>query len=269
MAAGAGGEAVPMLEVQLELSGAEVVYVPEIGEAAGGGNSVSGLAHTWIKSFLETATLLKRLDTGDGEVAVLLCCWKREHRFANCLTPPAPVLVPCSSALSCAAHPRLSTADAGLQTHQLALPLRLPLHAAGTYAKELDEDVRVRAALSAVQLALLDTEERCAAFRQQFAQYSHLWERDMQQALRSFLASGMAGGGEQGPALEVFAAELARFKVFQDEVQALPASVAVGWVRVDARPIKQVRVPAGFGEAPHLAHACTWALPHASWSIII
>ena len=121
----------------------------------------------------------------------------------------------------------------------------------------------MRAALSAVQLALLDTEERCAAFRQQFAQYSHLWERDMQQALRSFLASGTAscgragsaGGGEQGPALEAFASELARFRVFQEEVQSLPASVAMGWVRVDARPIKQVRVPASFGMALHLAHA--------------
>lgn len=111
--------------------------------------------------------------------------------------------------------------------------------------------MRVRAALSAVQLALLETEERCAALRQQFAQYSHLWQRDMQQALRSFLAggtsdscadgaAGSAGCSEQGPSLEAFAAELARYKAFQEEVQALPACVAVGWVKVDARPIKQV-----------------------------
>ena len=114
-----------MLEVQLELSGAEVVYVPGIDEvAAGGGNSVSGLAHTWIKSFLETATLLKRLDSGDGEGPELPCCWNRELTFATCLMPPAP----CSSALSCATRQRLSTAHAALQTNHLALPLRLSLH---------------------------------------------------------------------------------------------------------------------------------------------
>ncbi len=67
LAGGASADAVPMLEVQLELSGAEVVYVPEISEAAAGGNaSVSGLAYAWIKNFFEAGTLLKRLDTGEG-----------------------------------------------------------------------------------------------------------------------------------------------------------------------------------------------------------
>jgi len=135
------------------------------------------------------------------------------------------------------------------------MPLAV-LHPAGTYAKELDEDVRVRAALSAVQLALLETEERCATFRQQFAQFSHLWQRDMQQALRSFLASDTAGAdGKQGPPLEAFAAELARYKAFQEEVQALPSTVAVGWVKVDARPIKQVSMPCCYVGRPFLLNA--------------
>lgn len=63
-AAGDGGA---MLEVQLELSGTDVVYVPEIAElAAGGGGSVSGLAQGWIQAFFEAGTLIKRLDTGEG-----------------------------------------------------------------------------------------------------------------------------------------------------------------------------------------------------------
>ena len=104
-----------------------------------------------------------------------------------------------------------------------------------------------------MQLALLETEEHCAAFRQRFAKYSHLWQDDMQAALRAFLAGagsssgaltsrdgGSSGGGQQGgPSLEAFAAEIGRYKAIQDEVQALPASAAIGWIKVDARPLKQ------------------------------
>lgn len=149
------------------------------------------------------------------------------------------------------------------QTHN-QIPARPP---AGTYVKELDEDVRIREALSAVQLALLDTKERCAAFHQQFLKYSHLWQVDMQQALRTFLRStttaasgsssahgvpptsttGDAGAVVQqqqqqhamGPRLEDFAAEIGKYKSIQDEVQALPSSAALGWVKVDAKPLKQ------------------------------
>lgn len=105
-----------------------------------------------------------------------------------------------------------------------------------------------------VQLALLETEERCGAFRQQYAKYAHLWEGNMQQALRDFLAASTAasgGGGEggegsssggsgSGPSLEAFAAEIAKYKALQDEVSALPSSAPIGWIKVDARPIKQV-----------------------------
>lgn len=105
--------------------------------------------------------------------------------------------------------------------------------------KELDEDVRIREALSGVQLALLETEERCAAFRQQFLKYSHLWEVDMQQALRGFLTGNGTNGQHGGPNLEAFAAEIAKYKAIQDELQALPSSAAIGWIKVDAKPLKQ------------------------------
>lgn len=98
----------------------------------------------------------------------------------------------------------------------------------------------MRAALAAVQAALADTEQLCAAFRQQFDKYAHLWQSDMHAALQNILASGGSdGSGAQKPSLEAFAAEIGRYKAIQDEVQALPASAALGWVKVDARPLKQ------------------------------
>ena len=156
---------------------------------------------------------------------------------------------------------RLPGSEKGVASHS-PLPLPLPHlphpylcllspSPAGTYAKELEEDVRIREALSNVQLALLETEEHCAAFRQRFAKYSHLWQDDMQAALRAFLAGagsgsgsgrdgGSSGSGQPGgPSLEAFAAEIGRYKAIQDEVQALPASAAIGWIKVDARPLKQ------------------------------
>lgn len=111
-----------------------------------------------------------------------------------------------------------------------------PATCTGDYAAELAGDARVQQAEAAVQAALRETEERCAAFRAQFAAYSHLWQADMQAALRAFLATGADGAP---PPLEAFAAEIARHKAVQDAVQALPASAAVGWVKVDARPVKQ------------------------------
>ena len=119
---------------------------------------------------------------------------------------------------------------------------------AGTYLKELEEDVRIRDALSNVQLALLETEEQCAAFKRQFDKYVHLWRDDMQLALRTFLAGGSNQSGgraagqpdlAQGPSLEAFAAEIAKYKAIQDEVQALPSSAAIGWIKADAKPLKQ------------------------------
>lgn len=97
--------------------------------------------------------------------------------------------------------------------------------------------MRLREALSSVQLALDENEARLAAFQQQFARFSCLWQTDMQAALADFLAA--AGSGQQAPPLDAFAAEMAKYKAMQEEVQALPASAAIGWIKVDAKPLKQ------------------------------
>lgn len=91
-------------------------------------------------------------------------------------------------------------------------------------------------ALAAVESALAATEARCAAFRSQFDKYSHLWRGDLQAALRDFLAAGAQQGG---PSLDAFASEIGRYKSMQDEVQAAPATAPIGWLKVDARPLKQ------------------------------
>ena len=107
----------------------------------------------------------------------------------------------------------------------------------GTYAKEIEEDVRIRDSMSNVQSALLEAEQQCAAFQQQFSKYAYLWQTDMQQALGNFLT--LQGRQQEGPSLASFAAEIATYKAIQEEVQALPSGAAFGWIKVDARPLKQ------------------------------
>lgn len=58
-------EIAPLLEIQLELVVPEIVWIPELGSGSGPG--VRDMFNRWFKSFLEIATLMKRLDTGEGQ----------------------------------------------------------------------------------------------------------------------------------------------------------------------------------------------------------
>lgn len=63
----AKGEISPLLEIQLELEAPETVWVPELGAGVAGRNgSVRNMFNLWLKSFLDIATLIKRLDIGEG-----------------------------------------------------------------------------------------------------------------------------------------------------------------------------------------------------------
>ena len=58
-------EIAPLLEIQLELVVPDIVWIPELG--SGGTPGVRDMFSKWFKSFLEIATLIKRLDTGEGQ----------------------------------------------------------------------------------------------------------------------------------------------------------------------------------------------------------
>jgi len=59
-------EIAPLLEIQLELIVPDIVWIPELG--SGGAPGVRDMFSKWFKSFLEIATLIKRLDTGEGQL---------------------------------------------------------------------------------------------------------------------------------------------------------------------------------------------------------
>eukprot|EP00899_Mesostigma_viride_P009330 jgi/Mesvir1/18399/Mv14277-RA.1 len=107
----------------------------------------------------------------------------------------------------------------------------------GNYLKELEEDYMVRDAISTVQGLVLANEAKCIEFKNTYLQFEYLWKRDLQATLAEFLAT--AEPGQEAPSLERFDAEISRYKAVQEEIHQLPATITIGWLRIDAKPIKQ------------------------------
>ena len=55
----------------------------------------------------------------------------------------------------------------------------------GNYAKELEEDYEISDEISALQELVIGNESTCAAFRQQFLDYSYLWTQDLNSTLEA------------------------------------------------------------------------------------
>jgi dynein heavy chain len=110
--------------------------------------------------------------------------------------------------------------------------------APGTYLPELEANHTITDAVNNLRRHVVENEAACATFRQGYVGFDHLWLLDMNETLQNFLEeNGLPEGGD--PPLECFDGEIARYKAAQSEVAALHTSVVIGWLRVDARPIKQ------------------------------
>ena len=46
-------------------------------------------------------------------------------------------------------------------------------------------------------------------------------------------------GTRDDPTLDRFEAEIAKYRAVQEEIQALPTSATLGYIKIDAKPIKQ------------------------------
>lgn len=106
-----------------------------------------------------------------------------------------------------------------------------------TYEHDLAGDVSVAAAVAALRATVLANEAACASFREGYAGLEYLWRRDLNETLHAFLTTNSTPNSE--PPLDKFDAEIARYKAAQNEVAALPTGQVIGWLRVDAKPMKQ------------------------------
>lgn len=55
----------PLLEIELDLIGGDVMYLPEVS-TQGDGGGIHDVLYGWIETFFRVASIFKRLDTGEG-----------------------------------------------------------------------------------------------------------------------------------------------------------------------------------------------------------
>lgn len=81
-------------------------------------------------------------------------------------------------------------------------------------------------AISQVQALILANEVKCKDFKDQFSRFDYLWKRDLPATLADFLATeGVVNpdGTRDEPALDKFEAEIAKYRVLQDEIHVRTA----------------------------------------------
>ena len=106
----------------------------------------------------------------------------------------------------------------------------------GNYVLELEEDFQLMDAISAVQNVVLANERSCIEFKNSYTKYDYLWKQDLNDTLQEFLAANVTEDGDTPQ--EKFDVQIAKYKALQEEIQAMPAGLAIGWIRIDAKPLK-------------------------------
>jgi len=162
----------PLLEIKLELVTPDICFVPDL-EFNAKGDGVRDLVSGWINSIVNIGTLIKRLDTGDGD-----------------------------------------------------------------YLNDIQDDLDVKWITSAINRLVNEMEANCMNFRESFMSYSYLWQEDINGLFKEFLETETRPGKDIPP-LPKFEEKIKRYRDLEDEIKELTASKTFGWIRVDAKPIKQ------------------------------
>ena len=103
--------------------------------------------------------------------------------------------------------------------------------------KELEEDFYILDGVSELQAVILANEADCVAFKESYDKYQYLWRNDLNGTLAEFVEQNGSDGDD--PELDVFDAEIAKYKAVQEEISHLTTSAVIGWIRIDAKPMKQ------------------------------
>eukprot|EP00741_Cyanophora_paradoxa_P016051 tig00000042_g15496.t1 len=166
------GDINPLLEIKLELVPPDVTFSPPLGSRPHG-DGLRDVIQKWTSGFFNIASLVRRLDTGEGD-----------------------------------------------------------------YVQEITEHEGLLGALNEIVEYVEDNEAKCADFRRTFEAYSYLWKDDMQAKFEEFLRA-KTPEGKRIPPLAEFDAEIARYRPLAEAIQNLPSTSTIGWLRVDAKPVKQ------------------------------
>ena len=167
----------PLLELQLKLAPPMAVFTPNMGNTAKR-DGLRDMVDSWLNSFINTATLITRLDTAEND---------------------------------------------------------------GDYLLDMQEDFSVRHIVSQIYKTVTQNESKCEEFRQQFMAYSYIWLEDIQQKFASWKEANSIKDPDaldKDPPLSLFDAQIVKYKALEVEIRDLPQIKVIGWVKIDAKPIK-------------------------------
>jgi dynein heavy chain len=106
----------------------------------------------------------------------------------------------------------------------------------GDYLHDLQEDCQIKHLVGMINKTVHDNEMSCLKFKEQFERYSYLWTDDLQASFQQFMEENSVDG--QPPVLDLFDRKIAAYKQIDEDIKALPNTQNMGWLRLDARPVK-------------------------------
>eukprot|EP00163_Fabomonas_tropica_P009916 TRINITY_DN1985_c0_g1_i1.p1 TRINITY_DN1985_c0_g1~~TRINITY_DN1985_c0_g1_i1.p1 ORF type:complete len:4225 (-),score=1474.45 TRINITY_DN1985_c0_g1_i1:598-13272(-) len=195
-----GHDIAPLLELKLELVAPDVQFVPDLDES-GGRLGVQDLMNEWIFNFFQIGSLFRRIDLQEGN-----------------------------------------------------------------YIDSLRENEEIKELISQINSHIDANEDACRGERDSFTDYNHLWTKDITSSFNQFIEDMAAeeeriaeeeaekAANPEDPAedeeeeepetasermLRAFDDRISEYRGIQERIQQLPNSKSIGWLKIDAKPLKQ------------------------------
>eukprot|EP00762_Andalucia_godoyi_P000343 ANDGO_03199.mRNA.1 Dynein beta chain len=103
------------------------------------------------------------------------------------------------------------------------------------YIPEINSSTEVQSLVKHVEGLVSTNAGKCSSFREQFLKFSFLWTSDVYESFEEFLSQGENG---KDPRIGLFDEQIIKYEQIQSEIHKLPNTEDIGWLRIDAKPIK-------------------------------
>jgi len=263
------GEQFPTLQIDLELENKKIVFNPPL-RMAGLSNEESEAmtAQKAIGELDESERPLLLQDNRDGDSSA------PAHAGAAAAAQMKQIATATSQLVDGEAPPEsgllsllMSWISGFLATGRIMRRVDTPT--AGNYVKDIQEDPNVTALLAEIAESFEATVVRCNQFSRQFEKFEFLWDADFSAIFNNFLTtayveeseieqsdddesadirthnsageetSDAAFGGRRRLDLDKFSEKIAGFQEIESEIEEMPDSIDINFLRVNAAPIKQ------------------------------
>jgi len=119
------------------------------------------------------------------------------------------------------------------------------------YLADVETSMEIAAVVSTINKLIADHADECRNFSSPFSTFDYLWTQNIIRSFQDFLhpPKRLSDDGEEeenpdvdplfGIKLSLFEAQVSKYDKIYNEIVELPSSANIGWVRIDAKPIKE------------------------------